>query len=113
MTTPELPAGSNDIANTPPTITPEPAPAAAEPAKPEQKPAETMPAQKPAETMPAQTMPESQEKEHVVAAGDNLWKIAETYYGDGNKWQVIAEANPQYKPKFLPVGVTLKIPAAN
>ncbi|MCO5070587.1 MAG: 5'-nucleotidase C-terminal domain-containing protein [Rhizobiaceae bacterium] len=113
VTTPELPAGSNDITKTPPTITPEPAPAAEEPAKPEQKPAETMPAQKPAETMPAQTMPESQEKEHVVVAGDNLWKIAETYYGDGNKWQVIAEANPQYKPKFLPVGATLKIPAAN
>jgi hypothetical protein len=30
---------------------------------------------------------------HTVVAGDTLWGIATTYYGDGAKWQAIYEAN--------------------
>jgi 5'-nucleotidase len=113
VTTPELPAGSNDIANTPPTIAPEPAPAPAEPAPApaEPAPAPAEPAPAPAEPAPAQ--PASQDREHVVVAGDNFWDLAEQYYGDGEKWHLIQDANADYKPRFIPVGATLKIPAAN
>jgi 5'-nucleotidase len=51
--------------------------------------------------------------DHVIAAGDNYWKIAEKIYGDGMKWKAISEANPQYQPKRLPIGATLKIPPAS
>ena len=50
---------------------------------------------------------------HVIVAGDNYWKIAEKIYGDGMKWKAIADANPEYEPKRLPVGATLKIPPAS
>ncbi len=88
--TPDLPAASGDIANTPPTV-------------------ETPAAAAPAET--AQTQPADAEKTHVVVIGDNYWNLAETYYHDGEKWMLIKEANG-HEPKALPVGATLKIPAA-
>ena len=50
---------------------------------------------------------------HVVAPGDNFWDIAEKIYGDGFKWKGLSEANPEYKPEALPVGVTLKVPPAS
>ena len=50
--------------------------------------------------------------QHVVVAGDNYWDIAEKFYSDGEKWKLLEEAN-HYKPRHLPVGVTLTIPAAN
>lgn len=48
---------------------------------------------------------------HVVAAGDSLWKLAEKYLGDGNKWGQIAKANPGQDPHKLEVGTALAIPA--
>ena len=33
-------------------------------------------------------------KEHVVQAGDDLWSLAERYYGNGRQWRKIAAANP-------------------
>ena len=48
---------------------------------------------------------------HVVQAGDNLWKLAEKYLGDGMKWGRIAEANPQQNPHKLDVGTELNIPS--
>lgn len=30
---------------------------------------------------------------HPVASGDTLWDLAERYYGDGNKWRTIYDAN--------------------
>jgi len=50
-------------------------------------------------------------KEHVIAAGDNLWDLAKTYYGDATMWTKIAEANPSANPKDLVIGETLAIPA--
>ena len=83
------PAASNDIANTPPTVAVEPAaPAAQEPAAPA-------------------------EQEHVIVRGDNYWKLAEKFLGDGEKWKLIQDANPQFKARGLPIGETLTIPAAN
>jgi 5'-nucleotidase len=84
------------------------APATAEPnAQPEAPAAQggTATETKPAE---AATTPSS----HVIVAGDTYWDLAKTYYKDGAKWHEIADANPGDKPRFLPVGKTLTIPAA-
>ncbi|MGN6305308.1 MAG: 5'-nucleotidase C-terminal domain-containing protein [Mesorhizobium sp.] len=98
---PALPAGSNDIANSPPSL---PADGAAPPAKP----AEAAPSEpaKPAEAAPGA------ETSHVIAKGDTYWDLAVKYYGDGTRWKVIADANPGHEPRRLPVGATLTIPAA-
>ena len=58
------------------------------------------------------TEPESQY--HTVVSGDNLWKIAEKYYGNGSKNDVIFEANkPMLKsPDKIYPGQVLRIPAA-
>jgi 5'-nucleotidase len=112
-TTPDLPAGSGDIVNTPPTVEPAPAePAPTEPAPAEPAPAPAEPAPAPAEPAPAPADAAGAEKSHVVVAGDTYWDLAETYFQDGAKWQLIADANPQHQPRFLPIGATLKIPAA-
>ncbi|OJU52415.1 MAG: multifunctional 2',3'-cyclic-nucleotide 2'-phosphodiesterase/5'-nucleotidase/3'-nucleotidase [Mesorhizobium sp. 61-13] len=95
-TTPALPSASSDIANTPPTVTPEPAPAASTTT----------------ETAPAAAAPAA-ESSHVIVAGDTFWDLAVKAYGDGVKWKAIAEANSAYRPRHLPIGGTLQIPAAN
>ncbi|MBA3446385.1 MAG: LysM peptidoglycan-binding domain-containing protein, partial [Pseudaminobacter sp.] len=86
----------------------EPAPVA-EPAKP----AEPAMAAAPAAEEPAPAAPAPATDSHVVVAGDNYWKIAEKIYGDGEKWKLISEANPEHQPMKLPVGATLKIPPAS
>jgi nucleoid-associated protein YgaU len=50
---------------------------------------------------------------HTVVAGDNLWKIAEKYYGSGAKNDVIFQANtPMLKsPDKIYPGQVLVIPA--
>jgi LysM repeat protein len=50
---------------------------------------------------------------HVVQAGDDLWSLAERYYGDGRDWRKIAAANPTVLtggPDRLQIGWQLKIP---
>ena len=56
--------------------------------------------------------PESQF--YTVVSGDNLWKIATKYYGNGAKNEVIFEANkPMLKsPDKIYPGQVLRIPAA-
>ncbi|KQZ86961.1 multifunctional 2',3'-cyclic-nucleotide 2'-phosphodiesterase/5'-nucleotidase/3'-nucleotidase [Mesorhizobium sp. Root157] len=85
---PELPSASGNIAATPPTISTETTPAA------------------PAAEQTGETS-------HVIVAGDTLWDLAVKIYGDGANWRAIAEANSAYKPRQLPIGGTLQIPAAN
>lgn len=50
---------------------------------------------------------------HAVVSGDTLWGLAEKYYGDGNKYPSIFEANkPMLKdPNKIYVGQVLRIPA--
>ncbi len=52
---------------------------------------------------------------HVVVEGDTLWKIAETYYGNGARYEEIFEANkPMLKhPDRIYPGQRLRIPGAS
>ncbi|MHB8138693.1 MAG: LysM peptidoglycan-binding domain-containing protein [Smithellaceae bacterium] len=49
---------------------------------------------------------------HEVKKGDTLWKIAETYYGDGNLYKKIFEANRDIlkNPDVIQIGQKLHIP---
>ncbi|WFU08193.1 5'-nucleotidase C-terminal domain-containing protein [Rhizobium sp. CB3090] len=48
---------------------------------------------------------------HVIAAGDTLWDIAKTYYGNAGAWHKLMAANRNLKPRHLTIGRELKIPA--
>lgn len=60
------------------------------------------------------TNPAPEAQHHTVAAGDNLWKIAEKFYGNGSKNDIIFQANtPMLKsPDKIYPGQVLVIPAA-
>ena len=47
---------------------------------------------------------------HTVVSGDTLWAIAERFYGDGNKYQVIADASGISNPDLIYPGQVLTIP---
>ena len=49
---------------------------------------------------------------HEVKKGETLWKIAEQYYGDGNLYQKIFEANRDTlkDPNRINIGQKLRIP---
>jgi len=49
---------------------------------------------------------------HEVVQGDTLWKIAEKYYGDGNLYKDIFEANKDIlkDPNMIKIGQKLRIP---
>lgn len=47
---------------------------------------------------------------HVVASNENLWSIAEKYYGDGYMWTEIAKANNLANADAISEGQTLTIP---
>ena len=51
-----------------------------------------------------------QGKEYVIQEGDDLWKIAEMFYGDGNMWTLIAQANNLASPDSVRVGLKISIP---
>ena len=81
-------------------------------------PATTAPAVAPATAEPAATAPESKVSEapktpttHVIVAGDTLWDLAKTYYGNAGQWRKLLAANRNIKPHRLPVGEKLRIPA--
>lgn len=54
-----------------------------------------------------------QTRYHTVVSGDNLWKIAEKYYGDGGKNDKIFQANRPMlsSPDKIYPGQVLRIPA--
>lgn len=52
----------------------------------------------------------SSSKTHVVVKGESLSKISQAYYGDKDKWQVIAAENKLANPNVIHTGNTLTIP---
>jgi LysM repeat protein len=55
-----------------------------------------------------ETTPEP--RTYTVVSGDTLWAIAERFYGDGNKYQVIADASGVANPDLIHPGQVLTIP---
>ena len=49
---------------------------------------------------------------YTVQSGDSLSKIAKRFYGDAQKFTVIARANDIANPDLIKVGEELEIPAA-
>ncbi len=108
---PAAPAAPATTAQAPAT----PAPAA---------PATTAPAPAPAPSAPATaTAPTTVEAQgqtappatgptrYTVVRGDSLWKIAESTYGDGEKWTDISRANNLRNPDLIQIGKELELPA--
>jgi LysM repeat protein len=75
---------------------PEPAPAAEEAA--------------PAPAPEPEPEPEPAARTYTVVSGDTLWAIAERFYGDGSKYQVIADASGIDNPDLIHPGQVLTIP---
>ena len=51
-------------------------------------------------------------QKYTVQSGDSLSKIAKHFYGDAQKFTVIAKANNIENPDLIKVGEELEIPAA-
>ncbi|HAU39117.1 MAG TPA: hypothetical protein DCX07_15560 [Phycisphaerales bacterium] len=48
---------------------------------------------------------------YTVQEGDQgFWGIAQKVYGDGNKWPILAKANPDVDSRALRIGQVLKVP---
>jgi nucleoid-associated protein YgaU len=47
---------------------------------------------------------------YTVVSGDTLWAISERFYGDGSKYQVIADASGVANPDLIYPGQVLTIP---
>lgn len=56
---------------------------------------------------------EAESQYYEIVKGDNLWKIAEKYYGDGNKYKMIFEENREVikDPDLIFPGQKIRIPA--
>ncbi|QZH59439.1 LysM peptidoglycan-binding domain-containing protein [Mycolicibacterium farcinogenes] len=91
---------------------PPPAPEAAAP-EPEVAPAaveEPAPAAAPEPAAPPPPPPAPEPRTYTVVSGDTLWAIAERFYGDGNKYQQIADASGIANPDLIHPGQVLTIP---
>jgi nucleoid-associated protein YgaU len=88
----------------------EPAPPPPEPqaAAPEAAPAAEEAA--PAPAPEPEPEPEPAARTYTVESGDTLWAIAERFYGDGSKYQVIADASGIDNPDLIHPGQVLTIP---
>ncbi|WP_343600010.1 LysM peptidoglycan-binding domain-containing protein [Mycobacterium sp.] len=62
------------------------------------------------ETAAPEPEPEPAARTYTVVSGDTLWAIAERFYGDGNKYQQIADASGISNPDLIQPGQALTIP---
>jgi nucleoid-associated protein YgaU len=65
-------------------------------------------------TVPATTPSTSSattERVHVIASGDTFEALAQKYFNDSTKWQLIAKANPTVEPERLKIGQKVRIPS--
>jgi hypothetical protein len=76
--------------------------AAEEPPPPAPKPAAAPP--------PPPPPPPPAPRTYTVVSGDTLWAISERFYGDGGKYQVIADASGIANPDLIYPGQVLTIP---
>jgi len=61
----------------------------------------------------AQDATSSKDGKVVVQRGDSLWKLAQRYLGDGNRWFDLAEMNPQLEsPNLIRVGDWIRVHAS-
>lgn len=47
---------------------------------------------------------------YLVQKGESYWTIADKLYGDGMFWKRLQQANPQFTPRQLPAGTTIRLP---
>lgn len=59
---------------------------------------------------PPQTSGQPGPARHAVQAGDSLWSVATLFYGNGNNWRRIADANSIRDPRTVRPGQVLTIP---
>ncbi|WP_019972848.1 LysM peptidoglycan-binding domain-containing protein [Mycobacterium sp. 141] len=100
------PAWSSKTETTEP---PPPAPEAAAPEPVVEPAAAEVPAPAP-EPEPAAPPPAPERRTYTVESGDTLWAIAERFYGDGNRYQEIADASGVSNPDLIQPGQVLTIP---
>ncbi len=55
-------------------------------------------------TRPVRTVP------YTVKENDSLWTIADAWFGDAGRWELIAKANPLIDPDRLKLGQVLRLP---
>lgn len=58
-------------------------------------------------TTPARTVP------YTVKQDDSLWTIADAWFGNADRWDLIANANPLIDPDRLKPGQVLRLPPKN
>jgi len=67
----------------------------------------------PPPVVPAPDLSTKALRTHSVERGDSLWKIAKKYFGNGNKWKLIYDANRDVigaNPDLIKPGQVLTIP---
>ena len=81
------------------------------PPPPEPEAAAPAAAEAPAVEEAATSEPEAEAaRTYTVESGDTLWAISERFYGDGNKYQIIADASGIANPDLIQPGQVLTIP---
>ena len=82
-----------------------------EEAAPAIEPAVPVEAPKPAATEPTKPVPAvGAGTRYTVKEGDSLSSISSAWFGDPNKWTLIAEGNPTINPNRLRVGQVIMLP---
>ncbi len=65
----------------------------------------------PVANQPVSIKPAASPTEHTIKAGDTMTSIATEWFGDANKWSLIAKENPLADPNRLVIGQKLRLPS--